>query len=349
MPNLVGLNFQEAKSYYTRNFELRIEEQVFSVDKPEGAIISHSPEAGEDYVDGRGIVRAVVSRGTRMATVPRNVGVDSTGATAALRGEGFNVRIIMEFSDSVVNDIVIRSDPPQGAEIPYGTEVTLFVSRGDEEANVVVPSLVGKTITNARASIGDGLTIQEVQVSDLAPEGTILEQSLPSHKEDGEVNVVRKGSLIVLSVSTGDVPAQDAVISFSLPNNATGRGTFNCYFNGVIVGTSNIDNLAYASTVNISVNGNGIQRIILEAVNDDTGNSAQIGDYTVDFTVAPPSVTANSTDREAFRSVFSGATTTVTTPYIPPYDPYYPYDPFTYPPTETTTDEEWWNNLFNGY
>ena len=62
-----------------------------------------------------------------------------------------------------------------------------------------------------------------------------------------------------------------------------GAAEFNCYVNGQIIGTTTIDNLAYASTVSITVKGTEIQRVMLEAVNKSTKERDTIGEYAVDF------------------------------------------------------------------
>jgi serine/threonine-protein kinase len=332
MPDLRFYNYTEAKQLYARNFTLQLEREEFSREFPEGAIISHRPEAGEDYVDGKGVVRAVVSRGPQLAEVPNTYNLEFTLAEARLKSEGFSIVVKHAYSEDVKVDHVIRTEPERGTkDALYGSEVFVFLSMGSEEPDVLVPSLVGGTIVAARATIGTDLTIQVEEVDNLAPEGTILEQNPKPQTDTGEIRIVPKGSLITLTVSNGKAPTQDAVITFRVPDGGEGKGTFNCYFNGVLSGTKTIDNIAFASYVSVDVSGDGIQRIFLEAVNESNGKKAQIGEYTVDFTRDPPEVTENAFSVSAFDSVFGNGF--VTTTYS---DPFFPYDPF-----ETTTQPDW--------
>ena len=52
MPDLVGQSFSECKKNYSDSFKLTVESQEYSSEYPDGAIISHSPSAGKDFLLG---------------------------------------------------------------------------------------------------------------------------------------------------------------------------------------------------------------------------------------------------------------------------------------------------------
>ncbi len=340
MPDLRGYSFQDVKSYFAEYFEVTVDSQEYSSEYPEGAIIKQNPDVGRDYLVGKAVVKVVVSRGARMVTIPNVSELDSNTAMVMLDdNSGFNVIITSVFDEKVEKDLVIMTDPPVGTKAEYGSTVYMYVSRGPEEQDIIVPELVGYNLDAAKALLGDKFTVQTMMEDSAEPENTIIEQSLPWETADGQPNIVPLKSTIILTVSTGVAPEAEEVITFKIPSGISGgKAEFNCYYNGNIVGTENIDNVAYASTVSVKVKGTGIQRIMLEAVNVDKKNSGTVGEYNVDFDAG--TVTEVEFDKDGFKALFTD-------------------DEFAVPvPSETDTsggdvvdlnDEDFWNSILNGY
>ena len=168
-------------------------------------------------------------------------------------------------------------------------------------------------------------------------ENVVIEQSLPPTTDSGQPNIVPLNSTIILTVSTGVVPEAEAVITFMIPDDIEGgSGTFNCYINGNIVGTESLDNVAYASTISVTVKGTGLQKVMLEAVNNDEKKSETIGEYSIDFDA--DTVTEVKFDKNAFRKLFSDDEVIVTDRETIIEDEPIDFD-----------DEEFWNSILNGY
>jgi hypothetical protein len=89
-----------------------------------GASISLSPAAASIVLAGG---TATV---TFTVTVPDVVGDTQSAATATLEGEGFTVRVLRAYSDTIPAGEVISQSPTAGNEIPEGSQVTITVSRG---------------------------------------------------------------------------------------------------------------------------------------------------------------------------------------------------------------------------
>ncbi|MGN1135636.1 MAG: Stk1 family PASTA domain-containing Ser/Thr kinase [Oscillospiraceae bacterium] len=342
MPNLVGCSFQEVKTYYATSFkEITVESQEYSSDYPEGAIISQTPSEGRDFLVGKVEVKVVVSKGPRMVTIPNVYGVDSATAQSILASNnGFNVIIMSVCDDEVDKDYVIMTDPPRNEQAEYGSTVYLYVSRGPEEQDVIVPNVVGHDIEEAKELLKDKFTVQVMTEDSAEPENTVIEQSIPAKNDDGSANVVPIKSTIILTVSTGVVPEEEAVITFKIPSNIdSGSVTFNCYLNGKIIGTEKIDNIAYANTVSITVKGSGLQTIILEAINNGTNESASVGEYEINFD--ENIVTEKSFEKSVLRALFSEFQTE---PVVTEDENISVDDDYI-----DLNDEDFWNNLLNGY
>ncbi|MDE6132982.1 MAG: PASTA domain-containing protein, partial [Oscillospiraceae bacterium] len=344
MPPLINYEFQEVKSAYANQFDVVVIEEQYSSEYPEGAIIEQNPAEGSEYLVGNTTVKVKISKGPRMVTVSNVYDLASNDALNILKeNDKFNVVIYVEFSDTVPKDNVIMTDPAKGEKVPYGSEVKMYVSKGPEEQEVSVPQCVGYTLEEAEQLLNGKFTIQTMTADSLEEEGTVIEQSIPAVGEDGQPNIVKLNTTIILTLSTGNMPETEAVITFRVPDNIRGAADFNCYVNGQIIGTTPIDNLAYASTVSVTVKGTEMQKVILEAVNRDTKESETIGEYSVDF--VENNVTEVKFESSKLRALFTDEE--VTEPIS---------DPFTEPNEiiggegdETDIDDEaFWHQVF-GY
>lgn len=340
MPDLVGYSYQEVKTYWADYFNVEVEEQTYSSEKPAGAIISQKPEAGRDYLVGKATVRVVVSKGPRMVVVPNVYDQDSVTAQTILKSNyDFDVKIYSVFDDKVEKDMVIMTDPPRNEEVEYGSTIFMYVSRGPEEQDIIVPEVVGYDVDTAKTMLGGKFTVQVMEEDSAEEKGTVIKQSLPSVLENGESNIVPLNSTMVLTVSTGVAPEAEAVITFKIPSGVSGgKAEFNAYINGNIIGTEKIDNVAYANTVSVTIKGSGLQKVMLEAVNKDTKDSETIGEYSVNFD--ENTVTEVEFNKNLFKSMFSEEEEITT------YDP-----PFIDTPDDDISldDDEFWNSILNGY
>ena len=344
MPNIVGYSYQEVKTYYSSYFDVQVESQEYSSEFPEGAIISQTPAVDRDYLVGRTIAKVIVSKGPRMVTIQNVYGVDSDTAQSILAlNSGFNVIIKSVFDDEVDKDMVIMTDPPRNETAEYGSTIYLYVSRGPEEQDIIVPTVLGQTLDDARKLLNDKFTIQVMKKDSAEAENVVIEQSLPPLTESGQPNIVPLNSTIILTVSTGVVPEAEAVITFMIPDDIEGgSGTFNCYVNGNIVGTESLDNVAYASTISVTVKGTGLQKVMLEAVNNDENKSETIGEYSIDFDA--DTVTEVRFDKAAFKQLFSDeAQATTKKQKEEDEEVIIDDEPIDF------NDEEFWNSILNGY
>ena len=338
MPNLIQYSYKEVETYYADYFDLLVESQEYHNEIPAGAIIKQTPAEGKDYIVGNSTVKVVVSKGPRMVTIPNVYDIDSNTALNMLKdNEGFNVIITSVFDETVPKDQVIMTDPPRNEKVAYGSTIRMYVSRGPEEQDVKVPQCVGYTLEEAKVLLGDKFTIQTMTVDSIEPEGTVVEQSIPALTESGQHNIVKLNTTIILTLSTGIMPETEEVITFSVPSGTKGRATFNCYVNGTIIGTTTIDNLAYASTVSIDIKGVEMQKVVLEAINETTKESQTIGEYSVDFVEGV--VTEVKFEKNVLKNLFSekGEDDEDSTTEVPSEEIFIDED-----------DEAFWNEVF-GY
>jgi serine/threonine-protein kinase len=60
-----------------------------------------------------------------------------------------------EFSETVANNLVTRTQPQAGEKVPAGSTVTIYKSIGPELKKTKVPDLTGKTLTEAKKELSN--------------------------------------------------------------------------------------------------------------------------------------------------------------------------------------------------
>jgi beta-lactam-binding protein with PASTA domain/predicted Ser/Thr protein kinase len=154
-------------------FETKVK-RAFDEGVREGRVISQNPDPGQEIERGS-LVTITVSKGPAPVEVPNVVGQPESEARATLRALGFTVEEVEEFSLTVARGRVIATDPPAGASVPRGTEVTIVVSLGPK--TVEMPNVVGMSGTDAETKLrGLGLEVEVVPVPSTTPPDTVVFQ-----------------------------------------------------------------------------------------------------------------------------------------------------------------------------
>jgi beta-lactam-binding protein with PASTA domain/predicted Ser/Thr protein kinase len=205
VPNVVGLQEDEAvRRLEQRNLEVRVEEEA-NADVPRGEVFDQDPSAGQTVEEGSEVT-ITVSTGTPRVEVPdvRNQSLES----ARQELEAAELQLVVgseEPSADVDEGNVISQDPEPGDRAPEGSQVSVVVSSGPEM--VTVPDVVCDPIPEARQEIIDaGLSPQEEgggQFSDECPQGTVASQS------PGANSQVEAGSTVTYIRSKGPEPSPE--------------------------------------------------------------------------------------------------------------------------------------------
>jgi len=109
----------------------------FSVDIPEGTVISQDPTAGTS-VRRETVVTVVVSAGSESFAMPDVIGRDLEGATSLLSQRGLSVVVDKRTSTSP-EGTVLESFPAPGADVRTGDAVRLTVAGKSLDASILLP------------------------------------------------------------------------------------------------------------------------------------------------------------------------------------------------------------------
>ncbi len=202
VPDLMGKNFYSEVMYNDLYADFIFEPVIDTESQEEaGTIVSQSPSTGK--IEKGGTITVYISDSKSETEVPDVVGYEYSSAESTLKSFGFEVVIQMEVNEDVELNKVIRTSPKAGVKAANGSTVTIYVSATEEEEYVLVPDLVGLTISQAAARLKEvGLYLNSARTEyrgSLEPAGTII-----GHEFIGEE--VPVGSSIAVYVSTGKVP-----------------------------------------------------------------------------------------------------------------------------------------------
>ena len=167
-----------------------------STEYKEGTVIRTSPGANTSRMEGSKVDIVVAS--VAMVTVPNLIGSDADSAQKELEDLGFKVTLKKEYSDTVEEGYVIKTDPVANSSKEKGSTITVVVSKGVQPKTV--PDVTGKSQDTAKQLLeATGFIIGTIseEYSDSVAEGNVI-------STDPQANVeLEKGSIVNMVVSKG--------------------------------------------------------------------------------------------------------------------------------------------------
>ena len=200
-PDMLGLPVVEAeKLAQAAGVRTRIDTERPDPSIPVGSVILQTPPAGTEIKRGR-TVGLVVSTGADMRVVPKLAGLNARQAQLDAEHAGFAIEDVVEIhTRHIERGRVVGTDPGEGAVRSFGTGIRMLVSLGPRPAELVMPSLVGKTAEEARLIVeGLGLVIRSVKYERFrgrsSREVVVVQDPVAgSHVVEGEGVTLRIGS-----------------------------------------------------------------------------------------------------------------------------------------------------------
>lgn len=197
VPDVVGKKFEDVvNEYKEQNIEIIQDKVEFSEDVEEGFIISQTPEKETKTKDKK--IYVVVSKGKKMVEMTNVVGKDIKVARYELEDTlGFEIEIEEVINEKVESGIVISQSIEKGESIPYGSKITLKVSKGDGKVSVLMPSVIGKSEAEAKGKLESLKLSVSVKYSEdkAKPNGIVLSQSYPENQS------LKEGDLVSITVN----------------------------------------------------------------------------------------------------------------------------------------------------
>lgn len=198
VPKVVGLPIKEAISSLERvGFEYLISDTSYGVQAPVGAVFFQKPEAGAIVKEGRTIY-LFVSGGVSTITVPQLKGKSILDAKFALERLGLKLGRVERIPSSQPEDMIFDQQYSDGTPLKQGEYVGVTVSAGRGGGSIVVPDLIGKSLTEARIILADSsLTIGKLNYQ---PSATLLPNTILDQYPSGG-NSLNSGDAVDLFVT----------------------------------------------------------------------------------------------------------------------------------------------------
>lgn len=218
VPDLTGKTVQEAQDYIDNDatlkghFTVKESETTKASDLPEGTIVEQTPDSTRTVKAESTTITVTLSSGPDASTQEQTEFTMSDYTDQDYRKvmtelQNLNMKLVVkceqEFSDTVTEGNIIRTDPSSGATVKQGATVTLYYSKGAENTDREMINVIGlteKDAKNALSNLNLGLRVNVDSEYNDAEEGTIFYQSIP------EKGTVKKGDTINLKVSLGKDP-----------------------------------------------------------------------------------------------------------------------------------------------
>ena len=150
IPDVVGIDLQDAlKQMSDKGLKVQTKE-VSSEEYGAGVVIMQVPEAGETVRKDGDMVQLLVSTGIRKQEMPALMGATYTEAVNLLKSMGITqITTEKAVSGEFAPDIVMACTPAAGDTVDKDTQVTLTVCGGE----AVVPNLVMKPLAEAEETV----------------------------------------------------------------------------------------------------------------------------------------------------------------------------------------------------
>jgi beta-lactam-binding protein with PASTA domain len=152
-----GLLVAEAQPILAADgLKLIVVDSTYSDKVPFGTIVEQDPKPNSHAKHGRAVYVTINATTKRQITMPNLQDMSYRQAETTLKGLGLNVDTVYDYEPSAFRDLVldVKADGVSvqpGEKIAVGTLVRLVVGFGRGTEEVVVPSVIGLTLRDARS------------------------------------------------------------------------------------------------------------------------------------------------------------------------------------------------------
>ena len=196
VPDLVGQTYTPIMEGFTVEYSKGVHHDAVEKDR-----IIHQEPVADEMVKKGSVITVTVSLGPRpdVKLMTNLAGQTEEDAMAFLRMQGMNPLPKNEYSDSVEEGRVIRTDPEVNAEITDGQTVYVYVSAGPLIKTAEMPKLVGHDYATAYKLLTQlGFTsVSSESVESNEPKDEVVEQP---YEQGTKVDITEN---IVLKISKG--------------------------------------------------------------------------------------------------------------------------------------------------
>lgn len=260
VPDVVGLQLDAVQSQLEELGLAVVVNEEASDEVEAGYIISQDIEEDTVIEDGMTIT-LTVSSGVQTVKVTDVTNQKADNAISALEAQGFRTSKEYEYSDTVTEGNVVKTNPTAGSDAVKGETIVVYISQGPEDTTVEVPKLLGLTKAQAKKELEKaGLKLDtnsgdSFVYSDTYEAGQIVSQSY------SEGSKVDKGTAISVTYSNGPTPS------------------YSYWAYGVMIDTNPFNNEDESGMVKVILEQDGKSKRIFSGTCDMSDFPLSLGDF----------------------------------------------------------------------
>jgi eukaryotic-like serine/threonine-protein kinase len=179
VPNVIGMKDSDAIELLENSgFDPIVIDTSYGQAYTAGTIFLQKPREGKIVKEGRNIY-LFVSGGALVVNVPQLVGKTMLDAKFALERIGLRLGRVTQLPSDKPKDMIFDQQFAEGTPLEKGQSVNITISAGRSGGSIIVPDLIGKSLTQAESILADSsLSIGKInfQVSQTLLPNTVLDQ-----------------------------------------------------------------------------------------------------------------------------------------------------------------------------
>lgn len=206
VPDITQLYLEEAKiTLEAEGLHIEVIDSTYSTKVPLGTIVEQTPAAGSKVKNGRTIYVIQNAQMRRPVILPELRDMSLRQAQATLATIGLQIDSIV-YEPSMYRDIILdirKDDIPldAGTRLEEGSGIHLIVGKGKGTEEVIIPSVVGRPLDEARSwLLSHALTVGLVQY-DIPPTEDNIQAYIVYSQEPTSGTIVVEGSSVNLKLS----------------------------------------------------------------------------------------------------------------------------------------------------
>ena len=203
VPYLIGTEYTDDLITKYSDFTIRFQPQQYDSTYKKGQIMYQEPAGGSRVTKGTEIVITVsLGEEPTLKIMEDLTDVNQAEAESFLTGQGFQILVRQEASDTVEAGKVIRTEPAKGAELTNGQTISIWVSTGPE--TVTMPNVVDMTREAALRLLGE---IENIKIVEQSESSNYVEKGNVTRTDPKVGTELAPGQNVIVYVSTGPATA----------------------------------------------------------------------------------------------------------------------------------------------
>ncbi|MFT3678741.1 MAG: PASTA domain-containing protein [Ferruginibacter sp.] len=219
VPAVKGKNTQEAiKLLESKGFEVAIQDSVYTDTLPKGTVIKQLPDPNATVKINRTVFITVNRYVPPMISMPSLEGKPLNFALEILARNHLQLGDTVYRADFMKGSVIEQQYRGQrimpGDKVQWGSRISLVISRGLEETNLLVPDFLGMTYGEAKAQLDSmGILVTPVPTADVRDTlaAFIYKQNPPHFDENKRLMYIKAGMVMDLFLSPVMINLPDSV------------------------------------------------------------------------------------------------------------------------------------------